>query len=95
METNGLVERVAITGKTFPVRGELKLMGGRWDAGKGAWMVPAEKAEEAWALVGGKPENDGQYRQTWGRSTGRPMYWRTSGGSGVSCGCEDYPCCGH
>lgn len=42
---------VAVTGNTFPVKDQLRAMGGRWNAEKGAWMVPADKAKEAQALV--------------------------------------------
>jgi hypothetical protein len=43
-----------ITGNTFPVKAQLKAMGGKFDGG--AWVVPDDKAEQAWALVGGKPK---------------------------------------
>ena len=46
---------VAITGNTFPVKDQLKAMGGRWNVETKAWMVPAEKAEEARKLVAGAP----------------------------------------
>lgn len=41
----------AITGNTFPVRVELRNMGGQWNAGLKAWMVPDEKADLARAAV--------------------------------------------
>ena len=41
----------AITGRTYPVRRELRAMGGTWDAAKQAWYVPADRAEEARTLV--------------------------------------------
>lgn len=42
-----------ITGNTFPVKDQLKALGGRWDATAKAWNVPEERAEEARALVAG------------------------------------------
>ena len=45
----------AISGNTYPVRTQLRAMGGRWDADRRAWMVPAERAEEARRLVGAAP----------------------------------------
>lgn len=45
---------VAITGNTYPVKDQLKALGGRWDAGRKAWMVPETKAAAARALVGGE-----------------------------------------
>lgn len=44
---------VAVRGNTYPVRAKLAAMGARWDAAEKAWMVPADKAEAAFALVGG------------------------------------------
>lgn len=43
----------AITGNTYPVKDELKALGGRWNAERKAWMVPADRADEARALVAG------------------------------------------
>jgi hypothetical protein len=42
---------VAIKGNTYPVKDQLKALGGKWDAAGKAWMVPDEKAEQARALV--------------------------------------------
>src|SRR5262245_12606819 len=44
---------VAIDGHTWPVRHELARMGGRWDGESRVWRVPAARAAEARALVGG------------------------------------------
>jgi hypothetical protein len=41
----------AITGNTYPVRDQIKALGGRWDAARKCWMVPDDKAEEASALL--------------------------------------------
>jgi DNA helicase-2/ATP-dependent DNA helicase PcrA len=46
---------VTITGNTFPVKEELKKLGGRWNGAAKGWDVPAAKAEAAWALVKGAP----------------------------------------
>lgn len=43
---------VAVTGKTFDVKEELKKLGGRWDPDAKAWMIPVAKAAEARAIVG-------------------------------------------
>jgi hypothetical protein len=52
-----------ITGNTYPVKDKLRALGGRWDAGKKAWMVPDDKAAEARALVAGAPaEKEGARR---------------------------------
>lgn len=42
---------VLITGATYPVRDQLKALGGRWDALARGWRVPAARAAEARALV--------------------------------------------
>ena len=41
----------AIKGNTYPVKDQIKALGGKWDAKAKAWMVPDRKAEEAMALV--------------------------------------------
>lgn len=47
--------QVAITGNTYPVKEQLKALGARWDGDRKAWMVPADKAEEARKIVAGAP----------------------------------------
>src|SRR5208282_2050354 len=44
--------RKAIIGNTYPVKDQLKALGGRWSPDQHAWMVPADKANQARALVG-------------------------------------------
>lgn len=46
---------VTITGNTYPVREQLKALGGRWNARAQGWDVPAEKAADARALLPAKP----------------------------------------
>ncbi len=41
----------AITGNTYPVRTELRALGGQWDGAKKAWYVPDDRAEEARGLL--------------------------------------------
>lgn len=45
---------VLITGNTFPVKDQLKALGGRWDAESKGWRVPADKAVEAQEIAGPK-----------------------------------------
>lgn len=52
----GGVTMVAISGNTFPVKDELKALGGKWDADSKCWKVPDDKAQEAQALVAGAPK---------------------------------------
>lgn len=47
------METVAITGNTFPVKDEIKQLGGKWDAAQKAWIVPKENASKAQELVNG------------------------------------------
>lgn len=42
---------IAITGNTYPVKDQLKAMGGKWDSAAKAWMVPDDVAEQAQKLV--------------------------------------------
>jgi hypothetical protein len=45
-----------ITGNTYPVKDQLRSMGGRWDASAKGWRVPASVADEARRLVSGETE---------------------------------------
>lgn len=51
-ETTNAADRVEITGDTFPVKDRLRALGGRWNATRKSWFVPASVAAEAQALVG-------------------------------------------
>ena len=44
-------QAVAIAGNTFPVKESLKAIGARWNGDAKAWMVPADKADEARKIV--------------------------------------------
>ena len=44
-----------IIGNTFPVKEQLKAMGGRWNPDERGWEVPSDKAAEAQALVDAQP----------------------------------------
>jgi hypothetical protein len=44
---------VLIVGNTFPVKDQIKSLGGRWDAAAKGWRVPAAVAAKAQALVAG------------------------------------------
>lgn len=50
----------AVTGNTYPVKDQIKALGGKWDADKKAWMVPDGKFDQAMALVSGAPKQ--QYK---------------------------------
>lgn len=62
--------KVAIGGNTYPVRDQLRDLGGAWDAGRKSWMVPESQAAKARELVAGAPKRSfrrgGQRRRgTW------------------------------
>ena len=65
---------VAITGNTFPVKDQIKALGGRWDAERKAWMVPADRAEQARQLVAGAPKGYVRSGQS-SSSKGRGKNW--------------------
>lgn len=44
-----------ITGNTYPVKDQLKALGGQWQADVKAWEVPDDKAETARKLVASAP----------------------------------------
>lgn len=43
----------AITGNTYPVKDQLKAIGGKWNPDEKAWMVPDNKADDARKIVTG------------------------------------------
>lgn len=51
MTTSTPAPAVRISGNTYPVRIELRALGGRWDADGRCWWVPSEHAAEALALL--------------------------------------------
>ena len=42
---------VALTGNTYPVKEALKALGARWDGEQRAWLIRADKAEHARAII--------------------------------------------
>lgn len=80
---------VAITGNTYPVKEQLKALGGRWNGDQKAWMVPADKADTARKLVSGAPR--AAYKAPYGAYAKRN---NNSGGRWTGCSCgsiEDRP----
>lgn len=61
---------IAITGNTYPVKDQLRALGGRWNADAKAWMVPEAKADEARALVNSAPKSAPRRSFSRGRSYG-------------------------
>ena len=83
---------VLISGNTYPVRALLFNLGGKWDKQAKGWQVPAERADEARAIVGGehrpRPRAD-RYGSTLTRfSSGAEVITNRRGR------CIDAPCCG-
>jgi hypothetical protein len=58
--TTATTTTVLIVGNTFPVKDQIKSLGGRWDAAAKGWRVPAAVAAKAQALVSGAVK--GPYR---------------------------------
>lgn len=48
--------KVAITGKTYPVKDRLKEIGARWNAEGKVWEIEANKLPEAQAIVDAGPQ---------------------------------------
>ena len=44
-----------ISGNTYPVKDQLRAMGGRWNPENKAWMIPDDRAEDARRLVAAAP----------------------------------------
>jgi hypothetical protein len=87
---------VLITGNTYPVKEQIKALGGRWNKTAQGWDVPTEQADAARALVSGGTGSSPAPR-TNGRRYGS-RYTRFSSGAEVFTNargrCEDAPCCG-
>ena len=67
-------QAVAITGNTFPVKESLKALGARWNGDAKAWMVSADKADEARKIVasgGTAASSTRAYRPTHCRECGQ------------------------
>lgn len=63
---------VAISGNTYPVKEQLKALGAHWNPDRKVWMVAADKAEQAKALVSaGKPATTTRTR----RQAPKPSPW--------------------
>lgn len=79
-----------ITGNTYPVKDQLRALGGTWSKRLGGWLVPEAQADSARALVGAAPERF--------ERRARPVVFRFSSGAEVYRNargrCEDAPCCG-
>lgn len=88
-----------ITGNTYPVKEEIKALGGTWSKASKGWLVPDERADEARAIVAGAgpsaPYTPARCRPT---SRYRSNVYQFAGGAEVfrnkSGRCEDAPCCG-
>lgn len=50
---NETLNLVAVTGNTYPVKEQLKVLGARWNADAKAWMVTPENADKAKSIVAG------------------------------------------
>lgn len=53
--------QVAISGNTYPVKDQLKALGARWNPDAKAWMIPADRAEEARRIVARAPKPSNTY----------------------------------
>lgn len=84
-----------ITGNTYPVRSQLKALGGTWDAAAQGWRVPNVLADAARKIV--ESAGPAQPREATSRSR-RSGYTRFNSGAevfrNVRGRCEDAPCCG-
>jgi hypothetical protein len=90
---NRVTERlVLIIGRTYPVRAELKALGGTWDAGAKGWRVPEAKVDMARDLIAHGPARRPRYSPRYS-----PTYRRAGSGGEVMTKrngrCEDAPSC--
>jgi len=88
---------VAISGNTYPVKDQIKALGGRWNADAKVWMVPAERAEQARKLVEDAPRQVFRpARRTTCRGCRGPIrnapHHRAMGGYCGYCAFDEYDC---
>ena len=89
-----------ITGNTYPVKEQIKALGGRWNPDAQGWNVPDDKADEAQALVNAAGPSTYTPRRSYRsrRSSAWAGVTRFSSGETVYRNprgrCEDAPCCG-
>lgn len=67
----------AVSGNTYPVKDQIKALGGRWNPDRKVWMVPDAVADEAQRLVAGAG----------------PSRSYSSRGRGCGCDCGDCDPC--
>ena len=86
---------ILITGNTYPVRAQIKALGGTWDSVREGWHVPEAVAPQAQALVVAAPPSTYTPRR---RSHRRSGHTRFNSGATIERNprgrCEDAPCCG-
>ena len=85
--------RILITGNTYPVKDQLRSLGGVWDKKAKGWRVPSEVADAARDLVASaksSTRSSDRYQSNYAYfpSTGGEWYQNKNGR------CEDAPCCG-
>ena len=89
---------VLITGNTYPVKEQIKALGGTWNAAAKGWIVPHDKAEQVRALVDSAPAGYVQRQTLTDRTRHGSHYARFQGGGewfqNKRGRCEDAPCCG-
>lgn len=93
--------KTTITGNTYPVKEQLKALGGTWNRLAQGWDVPSDRADEARAIVASagestcQPRPSRRYRHDRGglstvtRFSSGAVTYRNKRGR-----CEDAPCCG-
>jgi hypothetical protein len=57
-----VLRMVPIHGNTYPVKEQLKTLGGKWDSDKRVWVVPADRESEALKIVADAPQERRRWR---------------------------------
>jgi hypothetical protein len=79
---------VEVTGNTYPVRDQLRALGGEWDSIAKVWRVPASRLEAAQALVASAPKEPFRHKrcQACGATPG-PRGWPRIYRNGICSDC--------
>ena len=88
------IKMVLVVGNTFPVKEELKRLGGAWDARNRGWLVPEQHSAEANHIVAEAGQKTARRTATTAPSrstrTSRPRSFRPCGYPGCNPGyCDE------
>lgn len=80
-----------ITGNTYPVKDQIRALGGKWDAKAKVWLVPDAKADQARSLVASAPKQAYSGPRKCRVCGMRELSWQEAAREGRRTGMQTYP----